>query len=78
MPGDTMPRIEHLPAELSARHMLDRVVDTYGTWATLRAFAAVVFTRRRRPEVPAGLRDHLRRDLGLPPETPSPRYWDIR
>jgi hypothetical protein len=73
-----MPRIESLPAELSARDMLDRVVDTYGAWATLRALAAVVFTRRRRPHLPTGLRDHLRRDLGLPPETSSPRYWDIR
>ena len=21
---------------------------------------------------------HLRRDIGLPPEAPSPRYWDLR
>ena len=21
---------------------------------------------------------HLRRDIGLPPEPPSPRYWDLR
>ncbi|WP_148378976.1 hypothetical protein [Maritimibacter fusiformis] len=73
-----MTRIEPMPAELSARHLLDRALDAHGTWATLRALVAAMFARRRRPGVPNGLGDHLRRDLGLPPEAQSPRYWDIR
>ena len=71
MPGDTMTRIEPMPAELSARHLLDRALDAHGTWATLRALVAAMVSRHRRPGVPKGLSDHLRRDLGLPPRADS-------
>ena len=58
-------------AALIARHGLLRIM--------LTVLAASLRVRRRRPVLsPADLPDRLRRDIGLPPERRSPRYWDIR
>lgn len=53
------------------------LIDRYGLRrVTLRLMARLVGGRKRARA--DGLPDHLRRDIGLPPETASPRYWDLR
>lgn len=62
---------------------LAALIERHGAAATLRAFGAAlaaraVQRRRARRDV-AVLSDHLRRDLGLPPQVePATRYWEVR
>lgn len=68
----TLPE-EHIPPDIT----LTRLIDSHGTWATLRALTAVLWARRaRRPQV-NDLSNRLRRDIGLPerPDAP-PRLRD--
>jgi uncharacterized protein YjiS (DUF1127 family) len=62
---------------------LATLIERHGTAATLRAFgtalAARAAQRRRARRDVAALSDHLRRDLGLPPQVePATRYWEVR
>ena len=65
--------------ETSPRIFIDALIARYGTWRVIRALIAglMAANRSRRPGI-EGLNDHLRRDVGLPPDHPPPRIRDIR
>lgn len=65
------PRGADIDADIAAlieRHGLRRVA--------LRLAARLLGARPRRDA--GALPAHLRRDIGLPPDPPPPRYWHLR
>ena len=64
-----------LPAEA-----LRSLVDRHGLWRVLGAISAVALSSPRRVTTKRveDLSDHLRRDIGLPPQTGGPSMWDTR
>ena len=62
------------------------LVAHYGWRRMALAFLSHALNRKRiglkpapRPKLGKAPRaDYLRRDIGLPPEAPTPRYWDLR
>jgi hypothetical protein len=59
---------------------LGALMDRHGVLRVMAALAVAMLRRARRaPVVTADdLPEHLRRDVGLRWEPPSPRHWDIR
>lgn len=62
---------------------LATLIERHGAAATLRALVAALAARtaqrRRARRDVAWLSDHLRRDLGLPPQVESAaHYWEVR
>ena len=73
-----MAHQETWAAELPPDTILDRLIDSHGTWATLRALARVLAARRRTRLAIGDLGDHLRRDIGLPERAePPPPLRDL-
>lgn len=66
------------------RHTLAELIDTHGTWTTLVALLRVLAERRQHRRTGRasarihGLTNHVRRDIGLPPEPAGSRYWEVR
>ena len=73
------------PGRIVPQDHVEWLISRYGC---KRIFLAVLThslrrnrLRLRRPPRPMGAPPqsaYLRRDIGLPPEPPSPRYWDLR
>jgi uncharacterized protein YjiS (DUF1127 family) len=57
---------------------LARLVERHGARRVLVALMKALIARRRTRRATAQLSDHLRRDIGLPPQAPAPRHWEIR
>ncbi|MCX8509072.1 MAG: hypothetical protein ORN49_09390 [Rhodobacteraceae bacterium] len=63
-------------ATLSA---LDQLIEDHGALRTLLAFLAAWRRQKQsRGLYPYQLSDHMRRDIGLPPEMAHRNYWDLR
>ncbi len=58
---------------------IEQLIEDYGVLRTLAAFVRAVIRRNRTRGLYAyELSDHVRRDVGLPPEMAHRNYWDLR
>lgn len=74
-----MTHTDTLTGEVSPHTTLDRLVDSHGGWATIRALMAVLLARRRIRAAASELNNHLRRDVGLPEvDEAAPPLRDLR
>lgn len=74
------------PGQSVPQDHIEWLVARYGWRRTALAILSHALRRKRlglKPEPRPKLgkepqSERLRRDIGLPPEPPSPRYWDLR
>ena len=58
---------------------IEQLIEDHGALRTLAAFVRAVIRRNRaRGLYVYELSDHVRRDVGLPPEMAHRNYWDLR
>ncbi|MEM6825425.1 MAG: hypothetical protein AAGB18_01215 [Pseudomonadota bacterium] len=73
-----MTQIVRLNSTISSDARIAGIIEEFGAWRVLRqAIRALLRTRRRASVGPEGFSNHLRRDIGLAPETEALRYWDL-
>ena len=58
--------------------LIDAAIAEHGARRVIIHALRVMFRARQKPQPRAeGLPNHLRRDIGLPPEAPPPTGWDL-
>ena len=70
-----MTNLETRATQLRPHLILEELIAQHGIWNVLRATlqANTKHRQHRRPQINA-LNNHLRRDLGLPPQDAPPRW----
>jgi hypothetical protein len=53
---------------------LDEIIDRHGVWPVLKALVARSLRKGQPRTIGQPLSNHLRRDIGLPPDPPDDRF----
>ena len=67
-----------IPASARSEERIAALIEEFGAWRILGAALKALLSRWPRPAIDlAHLPDHLRRDVGLPPEQGPPPSWTL-
>lgn len=60
--------------------VIETLIADHGVWRTFRAFVTALARRDRHVVLTLNhnMNDHLRRDIGLEPDMPGRKYWELR